>query len=69
VEYGSALDNCTGDRCCSCPGSSTFKADRPTADGSWSARRWPSVGEYNVEGLSLPRRPLVWQDESGGVYA
>jgi hypothetical protein len=64
VEYGSALRNRAGDRCGSCPGSSTLKTDHPSADGSWSARRWPSVGEYSFEGLSLPRRPLVWEDES-----
>jgi hypothetical protein len=64
VGYGSALRNRAGDRCGSCPGSGTLKTDRPSADGSWSARRWPSLGEYSFEGLSLPRRPLVWEDES-----
>jgi hypothetical protein len=50
--------NCSSDRRGNCTG----------AVGSWGARRRPSVGEHKLEGLSLPRRPLVWEDESRRVY-
>ena len=68
MEYGSAVHDGSGDRCGSCPGSSPFKAGRPGADGSRGAGRWPSMGEYSFKGLSLPGRPLVWEDESRRVY-
>lgn len=69
MEYGSAVRDDSGDRCGSCAGSSPFKTGYPGADGSRGAGRWPSVGEHSFKSISLPRRPLVWEDESRRVYA
>ena len=69
MEYGSAVHDGSRDRCGSYTGSSPFKDGHPSADDSRSARRWPSMGEYRLEGLSLPWRPLVWEDESRRVHA
>ena len=48
----------TGDRRGNCASIGTIKA-HPSADDARGTRRWPSVGEHNLEGLSLPWRPLL----------
>jgi hypothetical protein len=69
MEYGSAVHDGSSDRCGRYTGSKPITDRHPGADGSRRARRWPSVGEHRLEGLSLPWRPLVWEDESWRVYA
>ena len=46
----------------------TIKGGPGADDKPWSAGRRTSVGKYNFEGLSLPRGPLVREDESGRVH-
>ena len=35
---------------------------------SRSRWRWPSLGQYRQQGISLPRHPLVRQDQAGQLY-
>ena len=46
----------------------TGAATPPAQTTRWSTRRRASVGEHIFEGLSLPWRPLVREDESRRVY-
>jgi hypothetical protein len=56
-----------GDRCGARAGNA-IKDCLGADDEPRGARRWSSVGKYNFEDLSLPRRPLVREDESRHVY-
>ena len=64
--YSGALHNCSSHRRGNCSGDR--RGNATGADGSWSARCRPSVGKHNVEGVSLPWRPSVREDESRRVY-
>jgi len=57
-----------------CSGTDTGSAARfhTSADvlesGRTRRRPWDGLGQHRFEGISLQRRPLVWEDQEGSVH-
>jgi len=62
--WGSTRDN---NRSC-CNTFDAYDSDEPAHRSKPRWRPWAGLGEYRQQGVSLPRRSLVWQDQARQLH-